>query len=185
MVNERGIEEVVADKGYHSGQVLKTLYTHGIRSYIPEPDRGPRRWNGKRAEQKRTYENRRRVRAGRGKQLQKSRGELTERSFAHVYDTGGMRRLHLRGRENILRRVVVHAGAFNLALLMRHMTGVGKPKGMSKGAMTAAEPLRNAFQRFYATLKTKILNFVRSSNAGRERNALTSPPSVLARMCAA
>ena len=185
MVNERGIQEVVADKGYHSGEVLKTLYTQGMRSYIPEPDRGRRRWDGKRAEQKRTYENRRRVRAARSKQLQKSRGELTERSFAHVYDTGGMRRLHLRGRENILKRVIVHAGAFNLALLMRHMTGVGKPKGASKAAMTFAEPLRNGFQHVYTTIKASIVKFARSSNAGPGSNALTSPLSVLARMCAA
>ena len=185
MVNERGIEEVVADKGYHSGDVLKRLYTQGVRSYIPEPDRGRRRWNGKRAEQKRTYGNRRRVRAERGKQLQKSRGELTERSFAHVYDTGGMRRLHLRGRENILKRVVVHAGAFNLALLMRRLTGVGKPKGMSQLAAKAAEVLRKPLQRFYATLNATIVNFARNGNAGREGNALTSTPTVLARMCAA
>ena len=183
IANARGIEEVVADKGYHSGEVLKRLYTQGVRSYIPEPDRGCRRWNGKRAEQKRTYENRRRVRARRGKQLQKSRGELTERSFAHVYDTGAMRRLHLRGRENILKRVVVQAGAFNLALLMRHLTGVGKPKGLSRVARTAAEPLRNAFQRVYTTLKARIVKFARGSNAGRASNVLTSPPSVFARMC--
>jgi transposase len=174
MVSERGIEEVVADKGYHSSEVLKRLHRQGMRSYIPEPDRGRRRWNGKRVEQRRTYENRRRVRGGRGKQLQKARGELTERSFAHVYDTGGMRRLHLRGRENILKRVVVHAGAFNLGLLMRHLTGVGKPKRMSNVAIVRlADRLQNRFRCVYVIVKTSIKKLIRTSNAQQAGYALT------------
>ena len=104
-VNERGVEELVADRGYHSGKVLKQLQEQGIRSYIPEPDRGRRCWKGKGVEQKRVYENRRRVGGARSKRLQKQRGELGERSFAHLYETGGMRRVHLRGRENILKRL--------------------------------------------------------------------------------
>src|SRR4051794_10257912 len=90
-IHERAVEEVVADKGYHSGAVLKELHQQGVRTYIPEPDRGRRKWEGKAVEQKRTYENRRRVRGDRGRQLQKRRSELTERSFAHLYETGGMR----------------------------------------------------------------------------------------------
>ena len=127
-VNDRGIEEVIADKGYHSGEVLRQLHQQGMRSYVPEPDRGQRHWNGKAVERKRVYENRRRVRRDRGKRLQKLRGELTERSFAHAYETGAMRRVHLRGRENILKRIVVHIGAFNLGLVMRKLFGAGKPR---------------------------------------------------------
>ena len=127
-VNERGVEEAVADKGYHSDEVLKAIHGQGMRSYLPEPDRGRRKWAGKAAEQKRVYDNRRRVRGERGKRLQKLRSELTERSFAHLYETGGMRRVHLKGRENILKRLVVHAAGFNLGLLMRKMVGVGKPR---------------------------------------------------------
>ncbi len=56
------------------------------------------------------------------------RGELIERSFAHMLDTGGMRRTHLRGHENILKRVMVHAAAFNIGLVMRSMLGFGKPR---------------------------------------------------------
>src|SRR5215475_1326735 len=125
-----GVEEVVADKGYHSGEVLKDLHDGGVRSYLPEPDRGRRNWQGegKAEEQKRTYENRRRVRGDRGKRLQKIRSELTERSFAHMYETGAMRRVHLRGRENILKRLVVHAGAFNLSLVLRRSCGAGTPR---------------------------------------------------------
>jgi transposase len=129
-INERGIEEVVADKGYHSGAVLKQLHQDAVRSYIPEPERGRRKWQGegKAVEQKRVYANRRRVRAARSKRLQKLRSELTERSFAHLYETGGMRRVHLRGRNNILKRLLVHGAAFNLSLILRKMLGAGKPR---------------------------------------------------------
>jgi transposase len=125
-----GVEEVVADKGYHSGEVLEDLHDGEVRSYIPEPDRGRRNWKGegKAEEQKRTYENRRRVRGDRGKRLQKIRSELTERSFAHMYETGGMRRVHLRGRENILKRLLIQGAAFNLSLILRKIIGVGKPR---------------------------------------------------------
>jgi len=128
-INERGVEEVVADKGYHSGTVLKDVHEQEVRSYIPEPERGRRRWQGegKAEEQRRTYENRRRVRGDRNKRLQKLRSELTERSFAHLYETGGMRRVHLQGRKNILKRVLVHAAGFNLSLILRKVMVVGKP----------------------------------------------------------
>jgi len=101
-----------------------------VRTYIPEPERGLRKWEGegKKAEQKRTYENRRRVRGDRGKRLQKIRSELTERTFAHMYETGGMRRVYLRGRDNILKRLLIHGAAFNLSLILRKTIGKGKPR---------------------------------------------------------
>src|ERR1039457_2746646 len=70
-----GIEEVVMDKGYHSGAVMVELAARDIRSYVPEPERGKRRWVGKEEEQRCVYANRRRVRADRSKRLQKLRGE--------------------------------------------------------------------------------------------------------------
>ena len=60
----------------------------------------------------------------------RQRGEKIERSFAHLYDTGGMRRTHLRGHANILKRLLIHAGAFNLGLVMRQGLGVGTPRGL-------------------------------------------------------
>jgi len=60
----------------------------------------------------------------------RQRGERIERSFAHLYDTGGMRRTHLRGHENILKRLLIHAGGFNLGLLIRSILGVGTPRGL-------------------------------------------------------
>jgi transposase len=128
LINERSVEEVVADKGYHSNQVLVDLHEGGVRSYIPEPERGPRNWDGKEKEQKQVYGNRRRMSGRRGKDLQKLRTELTERSFAHMYETGGMRRTHLKGQKNILKRLLFHAVGFNLALLIRKASGIGKPR---------------------------------------------------------
>jgi transposase len=127
-VNLKGLEEVVGDKGYHSGGLLKDLHAVDCRSYIPEPDRGRRNWEGKHEERKQVYANRRRVRGARSKRLQKKRSELTERSMAHMYETGGMRRVYLQGRDNILKRLLVHAGGFNLALVMRKLVGLGKPR---------------------------------------------------------
>jgi transposase len=127
-VNGRGIEEVVADKGYHSGSTVRALAEVQVRSYIPEPKRKRRKWAGKAEEQKAVYGNRRRVRGHYGKRLLKKRGELIERSFAHCYETGGMRRLHLRGRENVLKRQLIHVGAFNLSLILRRNLGAGTPR---------------------------------------------------------
>ena len=134
-----------------AGEVLIELDEQDIRSYIPEPERGKRRWKDKKVEQKRVYANRRRVRGARSKRLQKKRGELTERSFAHLYETGAMRRVHLRGRDNILKRVLIHAAGFNLALIMRKVLGTGKPRQMKAGIATPLFALRHissAFHRF-------------------------------------
>ena len=54
---------------------------------------------------------------------------MVERSFAHAYETGGMRRLHLRGRENVLKRLLIHVGGFNLSLAVRKLLGKGTPRG--------------------------------------------------------
>jgi transposase len=128
-VNVNGIEELVADKGYHSGAVVERVKSYEMRSYIPEKrQKGRRNWQGKQAEQQAVYQNRQRVRGRYGKSLLRRRGELVERSFAHCYDTGGMRRTHLRGHENILKRQLVHVGAFNLSLILRRLLGAGTPR---------------------------------------------------------
>jgi transposase len=143
-----GVEELVADKGYHSGEVLKTLHVGGVRSYLPEPARGKRKWAGRRVEQKRTYENRRRVRSGRGKRLQKIRSELAERTFAHMYETGAMRRVHLRGSENILKRLLVHGAAFNLSLILRKELGAGKPREFQSLCAEVFNAIRSVWKVF-------------------------------------
>ena len=120
----------VADKGYHSNAVLTDLATRGVRTYISEPDRGRRCWRGQADAQRAVYANRRRIRGARGQRLRRLRGERLERTFAHCYETGGMRRTHLRGHGNIVKRLLVHAGGFNLGLVMRALIGVGTPRGL-------------------------------------------------------
>jgi transposase len=166
--HERAVEEVVADKGYHSGAVLKELHHQGVRTYIPEPDRGRRKWQGKAVEQKRTYENRRRVRGDRGRQLQKKRSELTERSFAHLYETGGMRRLHLRGRDNILKRLLIHAAAFNISLILRKQLGMGKPRQF--------QGLSREFFAFYFLMLAEFSSAMAESETASA--ALPSKPAI-------
>jgi transposase len=124
------VEEVVADKGYHSNDVMTSLEEVDVRGYIPEPARGRRQWEGKQAERDAVRRNRRRMKRSKGKELQKKRSELVERPFAHMLDSGGMRRVHVRGHDNILKRLVIHAAGFNLSLIMRMVHGIGKPKAL-------------------------------------------------------
>jgi len=134
-VNADGVEEVVTDKGYHSGAALERMGETGIRTYIPEKKQaGKRNWKGKAGERRAVYANRRRVRGKYGKSLLRRRGEFVERSFAHCYETGGTRRCTLRGRDNIRKRQLVHVGAFNLGLVLRSMLGAGTPRELKNRA---------------------------------------------------
>ena len=109
--------------------MVKRVKSYEVRSYIPEKQhKGRRTWQGKAEEQQAVYQNRRRVRGNYGKSLLRRRGELVERSFAHCYETGGLRRTHLRGHQNILKRQLIHVGGFNLSLILRKMLGAGTPR---------------------------------------------------------
>ena len=125
-----------------------------MRSYINEPDRGRRNWCGKRRQQQAVYGNRRRMRGERGKQLSRLRSERVERSFAHLYETGRMRRTHLRGHENILKRLLIHGGAFNLSLLLRKELGAGTPRGLAE-AKKAFDWLWEAVRRLLSARRTQ------------------------------
>jgi len=127
-VHADGVEEVVADKGYHSNEVARSFAEMELRSYIAEPERGERNWKDKPAEKDAVYANRRRVHGQRGKRLQRERGERIERNFAHQFDTGGMDRLYVRGIGNVHKKLLLQAAACNLALLMRSLYGAGKPR---------------------------------------------------------
>lgn len=144
--SELQVNEVVADKGYHSAQTLVNLEELDIRGYVAEPDRGRRNWTAKaargmtaaereqeqdfkRLEQSAVHRNRRRIRGARSKSLHRRRGELVERSFEHVLDDGGMRRTWLKGREKVTKRYLIHVAGFNLGLVMRKLTGFGTPRG--------------------------------------------------------
>jgi transposase len=150
------VKEVVVDKGYHSNDTLCDLEEEGIRSYASEPRRGRRNWKNKPQEQQAVYANRRRIQGNRGKALLRKRGELVERSFAHTYDTGGMRRTHLRHHDNILKRVLIHSGAFNLSLVFRKQLGAGTPRELRErlqnGLANAAKSLFSTMQLLAASI---------------------------------
>lgn len=124
------VKELVTDKGYHSNALLEDLAILGVRTYISEPARGRRNWKGKHAARNAVYGNRRRIGGTRGRRLLRQRGERLERPFAHAYETGGLRRVYLRGHSNILKRVLIHTAALNLGLLMRRLVGVGTPRSL-------------------------------------------------------
>lgn len=153
--------EVVMDKGYHSNQTIVDLAAMGIRSYVSEPRRGRRRWKQRREDLSRersaVYANRRRIRGVRGKRLLRRRGELLERPFAHCLETGGMRRVHLRGSSNILKRVLVHVAGFNLGLAMRSLVGVGTPRAL--GALHAGLFVLLAFLQVIQRRSGRVMSF--------------------------
>jgi transposase len=126
------IEEVVADKGYHKASTLEQASAFGWRTYIPEKKkRGRSRWTDKPAEQKAaSSSNRRRVCGGRSKKLQRLRSERTERTFAHVCETGGGRRAWLRGLKKVHKRYLIQVAARNLGLILRKLFGVGTPRSL-------------------------------------------------------
>lgn len=181
----QGPEQVVADKGYHSDRVLLELDAAGQQAHIPEPQRAERDFAGKPKAQRVVEGNRERVASAAGKQLQKLRTEKVERSMAHMYGTGGMRRLYLRGRANVRKRLLVHACGFNLGVLMRSLTGVGTPRTLQgQGCQRAANlacaiysSLRGACSGLLGTLRGLLglrrekPGTCRKTRLGRRRSA--------------
>ena len=146
-------EEVVADKGYHSNKTMTGVKERELRSYVSEPNRGRRKWKNNRDAQKPTYDNRRRISGNRGMRLLRQRGEKVERGFAHLLVTGGLRRVHIRGQEEIRKRMLIHAAAFNLGLLMRKRFGVATPRalqGLATVQAALATQVTTRVSRFFA-----------------------------------
>ena len=139
-----------------------------MRTYIPEPKRNSRwKWHARPAEQRSAVtSNSRRVRGVRGKRLQRLRSELTERSFAHVCETGGARRCWLRGLAKVAKRYLLQVAARNLGLIMRKLFGMGTPRGLQpQGNSTSAVYLTHAllatlwivFWRSTSVLQTRAI----------------------------
>ena len=147
--------EVVADKGYHSNRTMTEVEGRGLRSYVSKPNRGRRNWKRNRDARKPTYANRRRIRGNRGKRLLRRRGEKLERTFAHLLVSGGLRRVHVRGREEIRKRMLVHAVAFNLSLVMRSRFGFGTPRS-PQGLAAATAALAGGSARSFAAIFRQI-----------------------------
>jgi transposase len=129
---ERGVNEVVADKGYHKAETLAELEAQGIRGYIAKPEEAHRRkWTDKPPEHQRAFHaNTRRWKESKGKRLQRKRSELTERGFAHDCETGGGRRSWLRGLIDVTKRTLFRGAARNLGIIMRNCYGVGTPRSL-------------------------------------------------------
>ncbi len=185
-------QEVVADKGYHSNRTMTDLKERGRRSCVSEPNRGRRRWKGKRDAQKAVYANRRRIRGDRGKRLLRRRGEKVERAFAHMLGTGGMRRVHIRGQEEIRKRMLVQAAAFNLGLLMRRRCGFGTPRALQGLAWAQAELAAHAADAASACVRhsTAVFRLLSAISAVTAANSGRRCPNPLflhnpARFCAA
>jgi transposase len=169
-VNVDGIEELVADKGYHSGEALEQIKELEVRTYIPEKKQpGKRHWKGKEGQQQAVYQNRQRVRGKYGKKLLRRRGEFVERTFAHCYETGGMRRCTLHGRKNILKRLLIHVGAFNISLVMRKMLGAGKPREL---ANRVADLVSSARKRLFNLFRYKSSDNFDFSSHGTSRHTV-------------
>jgi IS5 family transposase len=95
-VGEVGLERVVADKGYPSKRLLQELAEVGVRTLIAEPERRRQCRAGQRAAQVAGQANRWRLKTESGRALIRGRGTQIQRTFAHRYDTDGLRRVHLR-----------------------------------------------------------------------------------------
>jgi len=131
--DEEKVKQVVTDKGYHKIGLLMVLLGLGFRTFIPEPKQKGERHFADKGEGAAAafHQNRARCRRDKGKGLLRKRGELVERPNAHLYETGGMRRLRLRGRSNANKRLLIHAAAANLGLVMRNQYGFGTPRGLA------------------------------------------------------
>ncbi len=121
---------VVLDRGYHSDETVERIAAEGADSYVPEPNRKPRNWAGKPEQQRRHEENEKRVASEAGREYSRQCMEKVERLMAHIYATGDIRRLWLRGQENVRKRLLIHACGLNLGVLMRALTGTGTLRGL-------------------------------------------------------
>ena len=108
------------------------------------------------------------------------RGEYIERSFAHLYETGGMRRTHLRGHQNILKRLLIHAGGFNLGLLVRSVLGVGTPRGLQGRVAAVIATLLVLL----ATIRARVSAICARSGVHPRRRSLGSPITLGVRLSA-
>ena len=121
--------ELVADKGYHSRETLKSLDDGPWKTRIAEPRRdGFLRWHGDDAARRAVVNNRTRLLSGVARAAFKLRAEVVERGFALILDRGGLRRAWLRGRENLHKRYLIHVAGYNLGLILRLLTGAGTPR---------------------------------------------------------
>jgi transposase len=176
--SEVEIREVAADKGYHAAATIELCNDLNTRTYIPEPKRPHRaRWTDKPAEfQRAVYGNRRRTRGVYGKQLQRRRSEIVERTFAHVCETGGARRCWLTGLMKVTKRYLLQAAARNLGLILRKLFGMGTPRGLQPEGelLDSLQLAQSAWKPVRIALRVVTLRFVVSCAALFRHGTATS-----------
>src|SRR5260221_12322174 len=166
------------DNGHLDIRLVADITATGVRTYVPERRKKSRIWTNKPEAYEEAFRaNRRRVRANKGRQLNRWRSERCERTFAHVCETGGGRRSWLRGQTNVSKSHACKCAAFNLGLLLRKVWGLSKPRNSAEGAaalffalfgacfMAAAIASTNvrrrvycAWDRFRRMLVTRVTN---------------------------
>lgn len=169
--HETEIEEIVADKGYHSIAALTFCAQEDLRTYIPSKKQpGRRRWRDKPAEAKiAVCSNDRRARGSRGRELQRMRSERVERSFAHVCETGGARRSWLRGFADVAKRYLTTVAAHNLARVLLSLIGFGKPKGMQGRHQAAKDAFLAHLDSMFAVFAAWLAKLVTNALFGSRR----------------
>lgn len=165
------IKEAAGDKGYHAAATIEMCDFFDVRTYIPEPKTAQTAtWPDKPAEQRRAaLNNRRRMRRSKGKAMQRRRSEVVERSFAHICETGGSRRSHLRGLENVTKRYRIAVAAHNLGRILRRLTGVGKPKAL-QGVGALAAVIRGLAARLRTVWSWITEKYARMTRANRRND---------------
>jgi transposase len=174
--SEATIEEAVADKGYHAAATIELCDFSEVRTYIPEPKRShPPKLADKPAEQRRAVaNNHRRMERDKGKMLQRRRSEVVERTFAHLCETGGSRRSHLRGLVNVTKRYLIAAAAHNLGRILRRLTGIGKPKALqgAGGLATLVQGLAVWFESVWSVVSGRGRRMIGTSQEFQGRDPI-------------
>jgi transposase len=165
-MQEKVGRSLTADEGYFSVEEVCALQGEGIRTVMGDPH-GPRRNKDKQCKVTRQTLNsaRRAVKSKSGKALLKRRGEHLERSFAHLLDHGGLRRATLRGAENLTKRQIAAAMAYDLSLLMRKIFGFGTPKQWAAMSPSCLVRLLRALLRACGDGLTAIISLARKKEA--------------------
>jgi transposase len=175
------VEEAVGDKGYHKTETIAELTAWGVRTYVPERrEKHGRRWTRRPASHKAAvYANRRRVRGARRAALQRLRSERVERTFAQVCETGGGRRVFLRGLANVHRWHLIRVAGLNLGTILRARIGCGTPRGLA-ALSTALPALHDALERRLAL----VLDVVATFADARLAPAVATPSASISRRAA-
>jgi transposase len=155
------VRSLTADKGYHDIVELAQIQEQcGLRTVVGDAQADRRRKDKLEPEALQALNKAARaVRSKRGKALLKARGEHIERGFAHVLDSGGLRRTTLRGREKINKRYLCGIIAFNLCLILRKLTGWGTPKqtaAAARGFLAWILCIRDTWDEFFTQLAHRI-----------------------------